>query len=224
MPPRAIAQVTFERDSGLAEDRIVNTFHFEADAGDAGTTDRAVFDNLAPGLATRLQVFYEQMAPRMSSVLNGPGKVTLYDFSDAKPRIPRYTLSFPHSPGSTALPSEVALCLSFRAANAPGVNPARRRGRVFLGPFGTGQVGTMVLGADSRPAQTNVDQILAAAKIMARGGAGTFRLAIYSPTTGAVSGQDDQAWNDATEFWIDDAWDTQRRRGATASKRTTLAI
>lgn len=220
MPPRAIAQVTLDRDSGLSEDRIVNVFHFEADATNGNASD---FTDRIPGLVDRLEVFYQTIGPRMSGTLAGTGTIKLYDWEAPKPRIPRVEEPFTFLPGEGSLPGEVALCLSYAAAPQSGMSQGRRRGRVYLGPWNGSQGGTAD-ASDVRPPPSLIALILPAAKIMATGTNGAFRLAVFSPTQASVAGQADAAWNDVAELSIDNAWDTQRRRGASPTARTVETL
>lgn len=224
MPPRFIAQVSLERDGAIPEDVIVNSWHFEGDDNTAFETDRARWDDLAPGLTSRLVTFYQSLGVGWAQTLSGNGEVKLYDFSDAKPRIPRYQEPFVFTPGTSAQPGEVALCLSFSAAAEAGANPARRRGRVFLGPLSASSTVVMTEGADARPPAAFRQSVIDAALVMATGVADAARLAIFSPRTLALGGTVDEAWNDAVNLWVDNAFDTQRRRGADATARTTATI
>lgn len=219
---RVIAQVTLGRDSGLPADVIVNTLHFEDDSGFG--TDAGLEVN-GPGLVSRLQTFYQAIGPKLSNTLSGTGTVDLYNWDDPKPRIPRRTSTFTFTTGTSSLPGEVALCLSYRAALASGQNAARRRGRIFLGPFTLSIAANMTTGqGDFRPADTWINDVLVAARTMAAGGDGAYRLAVFSPTALATGSSPDDAWNDVTDLWIDNAWDTIRSRGARASSRQTTTI
>lgn len=113
---------------------------------------------------------------------------------------------------ATALPPEVALCTSIAAAAPGGTVPARRRGRVYLGPFS-------VLGAaaSGRPNATLVDVVAEA----------TNRLATRLVTEGAtlaVWSRTDAAMYPVTRGWVDDEWDTVRSRGREASDRTSWSL
>jgi hypothetical protein len=215
MPPRAIVQVGLERLGALPEDVSTNTWHFEGD-------DPATFDSLLPGLVDRVRVFYQAIGSRLSSALSGNFTIKVYDWSDPLPRVPKSQTTYVLTKGTAMMPSEVALCLSYKGAVSSGAVAARRRGRVFLGPLSTG-AGTGGT-SDFRPIETAATQILDAAKVMATGSGGAFRLAIYSPTTKAQGGSDDASWNDATSFWIDNAFDTIRSRGASPTLRWPATI
>lgn len=224
--PCFTAQVVLHRDSGLARDDIVNVWHFQGDptAGGIGS-ERERWDNLSNGLAGRLKTFYQAISTKLAKTVDPSAAVIkLYDMRDPKPQLPRYQETF--ALGLTAndsMPNEVALCLSMRAEAVPGVNMRRRRGRVYLGPFGWGQMLGTEAGADHRPSAMAVGQILDAAAALATGVSGSARLAVYSPTTDVTESLDD-ALNDVKHLWIDDAWDTQRRRGASATTRQTRTV
>jgi hypothetical protein len=223
MAPHARLQVVLDRDGLLPEDAVVNTWHFEADAG--GGSDRDKWDLDMPGLLDRVELFYVTVAGIFAPTLAGTGRIKAYDLSDAKPRVPRVVQEFTFVPStSDALPAEVALCLSFKGATESGVNMRRRKGRVFLGPLARTMIDGGTPVADVRPGTGNVSSVLTAAEVMATGGSGTFRLSIYSPTSDPGETMVDAAWNDAVEFWVDNAFDTQRRRGARATARQTQAI
>lgn len=209
---RCIAQVALDRKNHLPEDVIVNTWHFESDGS---------FDSEQEELGSRLASFYIAMADTWSGVLAGTGTISMYDYDDAKPRVPVYTLPFNFGTLADAMPSEVCICLSMTADVASGEIKARRRGRVYLGPLGR-NVSTFAAGetADGRPPTATLTGILDRASTMARGSLGSFRLAVFSPATKTQGGTDDEAWNDVTSLWVDNAFDIQRRRGARPTAKT----
>jgi hypothetical protein len=223
--PTFRVQVTLPRDSGLARDSVVNVMHFQGDpSGGIGSSDREIWDSMVDELATRVRTFYETLSGFLATTLADVGEINVYDMRDPQPRIPRFTEPIDLSThGTGSLPAEVALCLSYRAEAVPGANARRRRGRIYIGPFGETATEGPIVAADARPAPTMVAGFLAAAEIMAHGGAGEARLAIYSPTTDLVGTLED-SFNDAKVLWIDNAWDTQRRRGAAATLRSEVTL
>jgi len=216
-----IAQVSLLRDGGLPRDVSTNTFHFEDDSG--ALTDAGLAIN-GPGLITRLATFYQTIAPNLASIHTGAGVVKLYNHADAEPRIPRLQGTFTFSPSSTSLPGEVALCLSYQAAPEPGAVPARKRGRVYLGPLSQNLLVNTEGPSDMRPASASIDVFLNAAETMCTGANGTYRLAIFSPTTLADGGSLADAYTDAAVLWMDNEFDTIRSRGARRTSRRRVAV
>jgi hypothetical protein len=221
--PKAIAQCVLYRKGLIPEDNVVNVLHFEGD--DAPTTDdRQHWDDLVPGLVSRLQTFYSSIGGILASTLAGTGQVKVYDFSDPKPRVPRVVAPLTFTAGSGALPAEVAVCLSMVGAPVSGKPQARRRGRIYIGPLIAAMGGSTSTQPDLLPTTGNQDIILNAAKIMATGSAGSFRLAVHSPTSEAQNPGGDDSWTDVATLYTDNAFDTQRRRGARATLRRTLTV
>lgn len=218
----AIAQIALDRKGMLPEDVIVNTMHFEDDSGFG--TDAGLEIN-GPGLVDRLVTFYQAIGPAtLGNSLNGTGRVTLYNHEDLKPRVPRIETAFTFTTGTTRLPGEVALCVSFQGAREAGANMARRRGRIFLGPLTPDLLLQVASGSDARAVVANVTAVLDAFRTMATGGSGAFRLAVYSPTTTLGGGSLADAYNDVTTIWADNTFDTIRKRGAAPTARWTGEI
>lgn len=146
-----------------------------------------------------------------------------------------------------SLPAEVALCLSYKNSTPSGVPPAQRRGRVYFGPFvekgdvlaedATLHIGrpsallqtellecgkwlknhandaTNVWGVFSRPFEGR-PEITAQAR---KDAGGPFRALPALPARGG-------AFYDITDLWVDDAWDTVRRRGERAASRQSAVV
>jgi len=132
--PIGLVQVAFRHDSGLPEDAAVNTFHFEATSISASAAD--VVSDIQD--AFYKASFPERVDDYLSGLLTGTADVTVYNLADPQPRVPvlETTLSVDLTTGAD-LPEEVAFCLSYKAASASGSPPARRRGRIYLGPLNT---------------------------------------------------------------------------------------
>lgn len=208
-------QVTLNNDSGLAEDQVVNTFHVSGDiAGDEVAVGQEFIDfyaSAAPGAGNTVMA-------RMSSQLDGSGRIRIYNLADPKPRVPVLDQAFSGKiPGGTALPPEVACCLSFKAAPAAGVNAARRRNRVYIGPLAQSALASNTDPSIATAFRTDLMLALQKAKTdieAVTGGLAT--LVGYSPTDGVT-------WPIASA-WVDDAADTQRRRGKAPLTRSSQAI
>lgn len=212
---RAIAQVALHRQGNLPEDDVVNTWHFENDSDAFGDTEE---------LKSRLQTFYAALASKWAGTLIGTATVKIYDYDEAKPRVPVRTDNIGFGKLADSMPNEVCVCLSMSAAVVSGEAKASRRGRVFLGPFGRNVAVTSTGASDARPDLETRTLILDSAEALARGAAGTWRLAVFSPTTLLKTSSDDQAWNDVVDLWVDDAFDIQRRRGARPTMRDTRSL
>lgn len=204
-----LAQVSFERDSGLPEDRVVNTFHMTgADAAAAGEDIKAALARFYDTASTA-----NKISDFMSAELAGGALVKIYDMADASPRVPVYAGTFSVDVSSTALPAEVAVCLSYRAPLASGVDPARRRGRIFIGPLSTGAAS----GNPARPAATMIACMAASAVRLADElNTAAFTWVVYSAAAAASV--------PITDGWIDNAFDTMRKRGEVATARTEWTV
>lgn len=214
-------QNTLVRASGLAEDNVVNSFYFESPAPLPDDTDSLAaivkaFYNSNPatnGVTTALRNI-------LSPECSGGGITKVYLMDDALPRAPKETLEWswtaPATNG-TAMVSEVACCLSFKAAAASGVNAARRRGRVYIGPLST--TAMTVTGNIPRPSVALTNQLIASAiKMRADALAAGFTWVVHSPTTSAL------ARYPVAAVSVDDAFDTQRRRGTKPTGKTTWIL
>lgn len=231
-----IAQATFQMDSGLSKDRVENTFHFVGD--DTGHTH----EEMAWGVAQTLGGFYSStptgglfpldtfLSRKLGAVgVSRVGKVTLYDFAAAKPRPELLVAHFTMNGASSVagLPTEVALCLSYFS----GRNLARQRGRIYIGPL---NVAAITNDEPALPApnfisvltNTGNDMAQTPATVMARGVAQMVEV----PPVGVVPvamhwaqhSTKQPVWGDVTNIWVDNEWDTQRRRRQVATARVTL--
>jgi hypothetical protein len=108
------------------------------------------------------------------------------------------------------LPLEVSLCLSFKGSRT-GAPAGRTRGRVYVGPL---QTATATTGGAAYPIPTTTFVNLLAAKaddVKGVGEGGECPWVIYSRSDREVA--------IVEGGWIDNEWDTQRRRGVAANSR-----
>jgi hypothetical protein len=215
----AHAQVVLHSADGLPENYVVNNWHFlTAGAVTAGDADEIItrltavyHDNHSPGLTHNIG---EYLSPAIA--LSGH-EIKVYDTADASPRRPVKTGTFSlASRGASAnIPEEVALCLSWQAAKVSGVPQARRRNRVYFGPL----CSTALAAGGSpsfhpRPDATFMGTVLGIATyLMAQDGVNGVTWCTYSKA--------DSLGVQVNDAWVDDAWDTQRRRGTAATTRST---
>lgn len=213
-------QCSIPLDSGVPEDAIVNTWHFDDDDDPvASATDTSDW------IVQQLSNFYSAIDQIVfPSTVSSPMTLKMYDMAEPEPRIPIDTAEITVTPSANPpLPNEVALCLSFAAEMESGVRPSRRRGRIFLGPVQNGAA--EVVNSQLRPTFAVRDAVRNAANELQTGfehpGSPGFRLrwSIYSPRTRETGGTVGQAFNDVLSGWVDNAFDTQRRRGPAPTTR-----
>lgn len=212
----------FQGISGIAEDRYVNTFYAE---GPTPADDAAYL-----AVAVSITRFYSAVAPTatfgvnhyLSNEMSGPGEtVKIYNMADPHPRAPVFTHeSDPtfDSPGDN-LPGEVAVCLSYAGTAVSGLPPARRRGRIFIGPL---QVRACETSGDNtvpcRPALIFRQNLVKSAQNLKDelfdGSALVWSM--WSPTSGSML--------NIVRVWADNAFDTQRRRGVDPNSRVSLNL
>jgi len=168
------------------------------------------------GLTTCLKDFYDDLATYWPSTMAQNGhQVKFYELPGLTPNYPveETTFNLAANPTQTPFPSEVSLCLSFQGERVPGFPQARRRGRVYIGPLGSNASGT-----DARPSSTFINVLATAAA--------TFKSnveALTEPIEWAVWSPADSAAVNVDNGWVDNAWDTQRRRGIPYSSKTTFS-
>lgn len=213
----ALAQVSFDADTGLPEDRVVNTWHFDADPAVFPATGLADAQNIAD----MVEDFYTAIpsgaaaavASLYSSELAGSAIINVYDLTQPTPRVPVLEHPFSFTPGVNALPAEVAFCLSYQAIPVAGISQARRRGRIYLGPFSRST--TVIDGAVSEPDDGMRGIIRRAARdLLAASNASvsnTWAVLSRASTPDALAA--------VADGWVDNAWDTQRRRGLAPTVR-----
>lgn len=214
--PLLRCQVVIPYRTALPEDVAVNTFHFEA--VDTGET---VLGEILGRLAEFYNVTVAGIGDKLTTILSGELAITgtrlkIYDLSDPEPRPPIFdeSLGISGTPTSTTnLPAEVALCTSYAASPEAGTVAARRRGRIYLGPFCATASGTAHGTNPARPSTGVITGVVAATKRLCGENSSGIKWVVYS-----------RANDDAVEVrrgWVDNAFDTQRRRGTAASSRTT---
>lgn len=235
------AVVELERVSAIPEDTVVNVFHFR-DVGGSGiiTTDLdeiedaliAFYNSVATGATKTIAAF---LAQSMSRVTNR-AKIKFYnkninpdsgDFGSPI-RTTSWTLGAIDAGPPTGLTGEAACCLSFEGdlTNIPETeaNPspppaffrpaARRRGRVYIGPLNEAAIqensGT---DFEVKPSSALLSSLrFSGEDLRDYPLTGGWEWVVYSPT-------DDQAYTVVTGF-VDNAFDTQRRRGNASTSRT----
>lgn len=201
--PHIVCQVSIPFITNIPEDVAVNNWSFEvATADEANAAQCGEF----------LYNFYSGIASYYSTLVEGKTPYTkFYDRSDPEPRSPflEGPLTGVTFPGDDPLPSEVACCLSFRGVLVSGQPPARRRGRVYLGPLGRSVMENETVARPGAPFRSAV-------------------LAAYEDAWTALTtaGNVHEVWSPTSsqghtvvQAWTDNAFDTQRSRGVRATAR-----
>lgn len=207
---RVLVQASLPFDTGLPSDVSINTWAF--DTGGLGTTTPAL-----TSIVSGLSAFYDEVTPLYSELMGGDITFKAYDLADPEPRAPVGTIvsPWPGGAGSNPLPEEVAFCLSFQAVEASGSPMARRRGRVYLGPFGTTAAGETA----GRSAPDAAVGLACQAGIEA-----AHTIWDTGETPHCVWSRVDDVFRPVVSYFYDNAWDTQRRRGPRPTSRTTFSV
>lgn len=197
--------------SGLPEDHVVNTFHFATTDGGMDLNDcmLAVRDfytvpATSPAVANPVGAYLSPWVQRAAE-LRG------YVMTETPPRTPTFldiTLAAPVTP--SGLPEEVALCISYHGTPPPAITP-RKRGRIYIGPLCTAATQNATDTDPSRPGANFVGVLVNRSEALVNAAVGW-----------AVHSTVDDEYTFITEGYIDNAFDTQRRRGPGATARTTF--
>lgn len=213
----ALAQVVFSSTTGLPEDVFVNTFHFDAD------------DPADLAILSRLESFYNDthapgtapISDTLSTVIDRTqARIKVYDMSEPEPRTPVLDSTWVPNAAATAtsFPNEVSLVLSFKADPESGIPLGRTRGRVFLGPLS--DANSALSGGDWRPNSTRINKWIGAGDFLAEANTAALQWCVFSAA--ALADGHPTGLFPVTSGFVDDAYDTQRRRGGKALSRTTF--
>lgn len=222
------AQTVFQGKSGLPEDRFVTTMHFRTPlAGTATGTDGAQALHHAAARDKVVSFWLDASAASGGSVklvdflspavTRGPDalQVRTYHLGDPEIREPTVTTHEILGAGmSTGLPAEVACCLSFSGSRP---NLPRERGRLYIGPLNTSAMDIdATLGRVKVAPMLREALSLSALRIAGGDDTEPARWVVYSPTN-----------NNSVlvrRGFIDDGFDTQRRRGEQAIDRIAFTV
>lgn len=212
------ATVTIPAKSLITEDASVNNWHFNQ----IGANLQASLDEIAQDL----QNYYISIMPHYSEAMDPANTIIrFYNLNDPKPRPPIYTdtlFSTAVSASTTSrLPSEVALCMSYEGAKVAGKNQRRRRGRIYLGPWAAEGAS----GQHDRPGATLMQIVRdqGNALLAESNGGLLFNWVVYSPTS-VASGVGGDPYVVVTNGWVDNSWDTQRRRGVETTTKNSFGV
>lgn len=245
--PDLLAVVTLASISGVPKDDCVNTMAFSAPAGfGALAADwdalQAEIAELYNGLATGQQNAISAYLGNSLSRAAGKANTAFYDITgklDGSPHgspVAERSWTLGASLGTGDLPREVAFVVTLRGvgwqtalvevpdAGDPGTEvdrpKARRTGKLYFGPLsaGAGVAAADALTGDVRPSATMqtgflnaVAEFAGEVKLVAAG----MRLCVWS--------RKDTFLHTVEHVQVDNAFDTQRRRGSAPTLRQTSA-
>lgn len=179
----------------LPEDVYENVLYYDV------TQAEGIFETVADGIVAAFDTWTRHGG------ING-AEVRVYELAGGQPL---YSKSYVYAKTSASAPGEVALCLSYAASSSWDTTTARRRGRIFCGPLQAAVVG------GSRPLPNLITATLDLGEALAAvGSAQGSTWMIYSPTDGTSAA--------IATISVDNAWDTQRRRGLSPTERAVRSI
>lgn len=219
-----LAQVVMRSVDLSDPNTFVNTWFFTQD--NPATPDATVADNIRDVL----DLFYDdnvgsplgRITPFMSEVIDRT-RVTyaIYDLEDVSPRQPFIRNPSPQwqpaASGTEPMPNECSIVLSYRGGpggSGGGTTNKRRRGRLYLGPWGHTAVFHTAGDKDARVSSTLLERIRDGAQLVADNALGL---------TWQQYSRADNVMTPVSAGFVDNAFDTQRRRGAPAGTRLTFA-
>jgi hypothetical protein len=220
-------QHAFQDINGLSKDRYVNTFHFNW-VGEPDVTQIAQVAAEVKSFYTNPHVGGATVSQFLATHVHGPGaSVKAYEMTLASTHPPIYeeSYTFPDNGQSGSnYPSEVACCLSYSADPVPGVDIRSQRGRLYIGPLNT-QAGETGAEEDvpERPGAAFMNTLLAAAQqLKTATGLVDAAWCIYSPKLHHALAP--VYSYGVTHAFVDNAFDTQRRRGCAPTARVSSII
>lgn len=230
----------FEGVSGLPEDRYVNVFHFITPGGDVSEADGHLCNGAVAAAYQQDGFGGQKLHTGFSSALSRatPPKLKAYNVEQIGGKwVGGSPIAEDVWAGNLAVfngvqfPGEVSLCLSFHGDLTADLEvvpqepegpkgdlhpKARKRGRVYL-PYASNWSTSVDAGGVVRPNTTLRETVCAMGTALKNNAAlagANIDWAVFSKTSGTLV--------PVVGGWCDDEFDTQRRRGATRTTRTTF--
>lgn len=192
MPTHVVVQTAYDQDTALPRDRVVFNPCFR-------WANLTIQD--AESLAMNVLAAFVAAFPSHTST-HVIAKV--YDLEGSKPVLPMAEVEqgIGLLTGSN-IPREVSMCLSFKG----GPGAPRNRGRLYIPAWWADA------GMASRPSDAVLTKVLSLAQHLYDVGGANVDWIVWSRVARAATS--------VTSAWVDDEWDTQRRRGFKPTKRLT---
>jgi hypothetical protein len=211
--------VALASESGRPEDAAINVWHFWSLPDDP---QDAVED-----INANVQTFYSSIEGLYcANTITGEFHLKMYDLADPEPRavIAEYDGATLSPTTGDGLPTECAVCLSFGGAPGSGLNAKRRNGRLYIGPLSNGVTST-IDGSVIVSAPTVTALVDAAVGVIGYPTI-THAWSVFSPTAAGAQPWDEATLEAATTFvtrgFVNNSFDTQRRRGTVETGRTNF--
>nr|CRY96681.1 hypothetical protein [uncultured prokaryote] len=210
MPYNVRAQITLRTSDLIPANYSTNTLHLLVQ-------DSVTQEDDPEGIGFIIEditQLYLDLEGVLGSLSRDGHEIALYDERNPldSPPIRIETFDFVSFFPPDRLPSEVSIVSSFRAQRQPGVSPRSTRNRVYIGPLRSAALdettGRVADASRQLIAQAFFDFLQAVADRL-----DVYNWVIRSPTLGL-------SWP-IFEGFVDNAFDTQRRRGVESSARST---
>lgn len=223
--------VEFPVKSGLPRDAVVNTLHYTGPATPADSdfdTMAATIGHFFNSTATGAPGAVKDFLGNVHDVTSNAVTVSFYLMpTGGGPTGPpvavrHFTLG---ATGADTMPEEVAACLSFQgdltgiSEFGAGTRPrARRRNRIYLGPLWSGTVTQDTTTKRTKVSTSLIQSAMAAAiqYLYTEAFAASWLWMVVSPTAITNTG--------VFQVAMDDAFDTQRRRGPAPTARALADV
>lgn len=212
---QAQVRVTLKANGGMPRDHVVNTWAVQG--ATPGTNDASIvnafvgfYNDVQPGASLSVASFISPLVQRANGI-----EVELIEDPQTVPAVPYHTaVASLGAANSDPLPMEIAVCLSFKDAQyATSDFPGRHRGRVYIGPLCEDAMTNTSSVVPPYPSDAFVSVLIDAAEdLFTTAGSLGFEWAIWSRAAASFFNVDGG--------WVDNDFDTQRRRQRAASSRT----
>jgi hypothetical protein len=203
MPNRRFHAI-LHSSTNLPEDDAVNVLYFDVQDSNFSVGFTSSNQQVCDGI----QAAYAWIGGQLGTSLNGKMTVKVYELLGGQPVFEK-KYDTPFARGTGACPREVAICLSYATVDNPDASTPRRRGRIYVGPL----AGATTETVESGKRQAILDL-----------GTKLSQIGTANGVTWKMFSKMDNAAFKIESMWVDDAYDTQRRRGRKPTTRTTADV
>nr|CRY97688.1 hypothetical protein [uncultured prokaryote] len=207
------AQVILRTIDNIPANFVTNTYFFKLDHDGVEGAPNDLND-ITDEAATALEVLYKAIRGTLGGLMETGHRIKWVDIDGPRPQYPyRETVwDFDAALGASQLPNEVCVVSSFEGERVAGTNQASRRGRVFIGPMRDN-----TLDSDGRVTDAARTTIATSFKAFSddqdTAGITGWQWVVYSRKLDAIT--------QVVMGHVDNAFDTQRRRGLGSTFRST---